>query len=261
MEELLTEKFLKEVQDRVGDAVAAMELLTPLVAREGSGKGQEYLSAMNKSFYRLIRLIHHVEVCKTQSVIQGKTLDLAGLCRKLSRDSEDMAKILGTAFDWELSDSSVISVGDDHLLELAILNLLVNAFEAAGPEGKVSFKSMLENGRWIMTVEDNGLGLRESEESGDPFLKAPGGVGLGLEAARRAAELHGGVLMLVDKGAGGDLAGECGVKAVLSLPIRKPEGDAVVKEPAYELRGGFCPALVEFSPILPAKSFFTEDTK
>lgn len=255
MEELLTEKFLREVRDRVGDAMAAWELLVPLVPKTDSGKGREYLAAMNKSFYRLLRLIHHVEACKAEKLPKGGTLDLAGLCRKLCRDSEDMAKILGSGFAWELSDSSVISSGDAELLELAILNLLSNAFGAVGSGGKVTLKGALESGRWTVTVEDNGPGLREREEPVDPFLKVPGGTGLGLEAVRRTAELHGGTLMLLSKGA----AEGTGVKAVLSLPVRKPEGDTV-REPAREFRGGFVPALVEFSPLLPAENFY-EDIK
>lgn len=252
MEELLTEKFLREVRDRLSDAMAAWELLAPMVAESG-GKSREYLAAMNKSFYRLLRLLHHVEACKAESLPREGTLDLAGLCRKLCRDSEDMTRVLGAEFEWELSDSSVISTGDAQLLELAILNLLANAFGAVGAGGKVSLRGALEGGRWTVTVEDNGPGLREREEPQDPFLKQPGGAGLGLEAVRRTAELHGGVLMLVNRAEG------TGVRAVLSLPVRKPEGGEV-REPMGEFRGGFVPAMVEFSPLLPAEIFY-EDTK
>lgn len=259
MEELLTEKFLREVRARLSDAMAAWELLAPMVAEADNGKGRDYLAAMNKSFYRLLRLLHHVEACRAESLPRKGTLDLAGLCRKLCRDSEDMARILGSTFDWELSDSSVISTGDAQLLELAILNLLVNAFGAVGAGGRVSLRGGLESGRWTVTVEDDGPGLQEREEPRDPFLKQPGGTGLGLEAVRRTAELHGGVLMLVNKGTGEDPSEGTGVKAVLSLPVRKPKGGQI-REPAGEFRGGFVPAMVEFSPLLPAEVFY-EDTK
>lgn len=257
MEEQVAEKFLLEIRDRVGDAMAAIQLLSPLVEEKGSERDRAYLAAMNKSFYRLLRLLRHAEICKATSIPEDGTVDLAGLCRKLGRDAADMARILGTSFELSLADSSVVSRGDADLLEMAVLNLLVNAFEAAGPGGEVTLKGTLENGNWVMAVTDNGCGLRRAEEDPDPLRKTPGGVGLGLAAVQRVAELHGGVLMKVDKGAWGEV--ERGFKAVLSLPVRKPEGGAV--KAASGLWGGFFPVLVEFSPLLPAENFQVEDTK
>ena len=82
MEELLTEKFLKEIKDRVGDIMGAMEVLAPLVAAKGREKDQEYLAMVNKSFFRLLRMVRHAETCGLESISEEKTLDLAGLCRK-----------------------------------------------------------------------------------------------------------------------------------------------------------------------------------
>lgn len=251
MEELLTEKFLEEVRDRISDAMAAWELLAPLVAKTNSEKGPEYLGAMNKSFYRLLRLLYHVEACKVESIPEDKTVDLAGLCRDVCRNSEDMARILGTDFTWELSDSSVPSIGDQKMLELALLNLLVNAFEAAGPKGKVSLKGTLKNGQWTVTVKDNGPGFPTREKSEDPYLKTPGGIGLGLEIADRTAKLHGGNLLPSDKGK----TGKIGASVGLSLPVKKPRGDEFSGPLPTNL---LVPVLVEFSPLLPAKTFYED---
>lgn len=247
MDEHLTDKLLKEIEDRAGDGLAAIELLAPLVREKGSDKDREYLAIMNKSFYRLLRLIRHAKACSTQSIAEEKTLDLAGLYRKLGRDGEDMAKILGTGFACQPpSDASVISRGDDYLLEMAVLNLMVNAFEAAGPKGKVTMTGKLEKGQWLVTVEDDGPGFPVSEGEEDPFLKLHSGVGLGLDTARQAAKLHGGTVMRSISAGGG-----AGV--TLSIPVRRPEGLAVhgPEEPG----GGFFSALVEFSPLLPEENF------
>jgi len=254
MEQVLTEKILKEIRDRTSDAMAALELLTPLVKEKGREKDLEYLAAIHKSFYRTLRLVRHVEACTARTISEKETLDLAGLYRKLGRDGEDMARLLGAAFECvPPSDSSVISIGDGYLLELAILNLMSNAFEAAGPTGRVTMSGRLENGRWLVTVKDDGPGLPRPEPEEDPFLKASGGVGLGLEAVRRVAELHGGALMQGDNTPGG------GAFAVLSIPVRKPEG-VTVSSPE-DRWGGFFPALVEFSPLLPLEAFPAEDMR
>lgn len=256
MEELLTEKFLKEIKDRVGDIMGAMEVLAPLVAAKGREKDQEYLAMVNKSFFRLLRMVRHAETCGLESISEEKTLDLAGLCRKLVKDGEDMARLLGTDFAVLVPkkgtkkspplEGSVLSHGDAYLLEMAILNLMTNAFEAAGPAGKVSFGVNLESERWMVTVEDNGPGLRDAEVGEDPYLKTPGGVGLGLETARKIAKLHGGALMQ-------ETAAEGGVRAVLSIPVRKP-AKPLVKTAMVEAES-FSAVLVEFSPLLPLEVF------
>lgn len=251
MEQQLTEKLLREIRDRAGDGLAAIELLAPLVREKGNDKDQEYLAVMNKSFYRLLRLIRHAEACSVGSISEEKTLDLAGLYRKLGRDGEDMARILGTRFECQPpSDASVISQGDDYLLEIAALNLMVNAFQAAGPGGRVTMSGRLEKGQWLMTVEDDGPGLPSPEAGEDPFLKVHAGVGLGLDAARQVAKLHGGTVVL-------SLAKGGGVCSALSVPVRKPER-IEVRGPG-EPGGGYFSALVEFSPLLPEKSFFMDD--
>lgn len=251
MDEQLMVKLLKEIEDRAGDGLAAIELLAPLVREKGSRKDREYLAVMNKSFYRLLRLIRHAKACSVRSISEKKTLDLAGLYRKLGRDGEDMAKILGTRFEClPPSDASVISLGDDYLLEMAVLNLMVNAFEAAGPKGKVTLTGKLEKGQWLVTVEDDGPGFPVPETEEDPFLKVHSGVGLGLDTARQVARLHGGTVMR-------SIADGGGAGVTLSVPVRKPEG-VEVRGPV-EPGGGFFTALVEFSPLLPEESFSLDE--
>lgn len=103
----------------------------------------------------------------------------------------------------------------------------------------------------MFTVRDDGPGLRE-EEAGDPLLFRRNGLGLGLRAARRAAQLHDGALVLENRETGG-------VRAVLSLPIKKGEG-GLLKSPAmgYDLAGGFSPVLVELSGVLPSRTFLPQ---
>ena len=249
MEERLTDRFLLELRDRMSDITAAMQLLVPLIRDKGNEKDGEYLSIMNKSLYCLLRSVRHMETCTAKAVFRPETIDLAGLCRDVGRQCESMAKTLGVTFEWSITQSSVLSLADEHLLEMALLNLLANAFEAAGPGGKVAMRGRLLKGQWVVTVLDSGPGLQRKEEGGDPFLKKPGGVGLGLEAAWTVAELHGGRVMLVN-------GGKRGVRARLLLPIQKPERGLICTSKArLERNGGFSPTMVEFSPLLPPEEF------
>lgn len=255
MDENLADKLLFELRGRITDMMAAMQVLTPLVREKGDEKDRQYLAAMGKSLYRLLRSMRHLEVCEGKMDFRPEALDLAGLCRDVGGECESMAKLLDISFEWSLDQSSVISIGDGHLLELALLNMLANAFEAAGPGGRVTLRGEQKRGNWVVSVRDDGPGLRQSQEDEDPFLKKPGGVGLGREVTRTVAKLHGGRELLHSE------TGE-GAEAVLSLPIRKPEKEMVKGPiPPIDPKGGFSSTLVEFSPLLPMESFSIEATE
>ncbi len=91
-------------------------------------------------------------------------------------------------------------VGHRDMLVILLQNLIENAIvyrSAARPE--VHIRSAFEDGKWIITVEDNGVGLPLGDVSKlfEPFERAHagehvGGFGLGLALVKRAVEIHGG---------------------------------------------------------------------
>ena len=256
MERETSDKLILELREQVNDLLAATQLLTPLVREKGSEREGEYLASVNRSLYRLIRTVNHMELCReAEPVFRPRVIDLPGLCRDIGRQVELMAKELNISFWWEIDREGVLTLADEALLEQAILNLISNAIQAAGPGGKVKLRCKADKERCTILVKDSGAGLN-LDKGEDPFLKLPGGIGLGLTAARRAAQLHGGALMLED-------GEEGGVLAVLSLPIRKPDKSEGVKEPpmGYDRTGGFSPLLVELSPLLPFRCFLPEDVE
>lgn len=254
MDQRHQENLLGEVRDRVSDILAAVQLLTPLVQEKGKKEDREYLAAMNKSLYRLMRALRHMEVCGEEAAFQPQPLDLAGLCRDVGRQVEPLAELLGISFDWQLEESSVIGMADNHLLEMALLNMLTNALQAAGKGGQVRLWGKSKDGSFWVSVGDNGPGLTQEKE-GDPLLKT-GGTDRSLTAAQEAAFRHGGTLVMENSGEGG-------VRAVLSLPIRKPDKTERLRTGRLraDMWGGFSPLLVELSPILPLECYFPEDVE
>ena len=99
------------------------------------------------------------------------------------------------------------------MVRAALLNLLLNACEAAG-EGPV-FVQQRQGGTYIeIVVSDSGPGLAAEvrEQLFEPFVTTkPGGTGLGLPIARRFARAQGGELTLQPNARGG-------TDAILRLP-------------------------------------------
>jgi signal transduction histidine kinase len=86
---------------------------------------------------------------------------------------------------------------DEAGLRAAVLNLALNAIEAAGPGGRVSLGASAGRGEVVIEVGDTGTGP-PPEVSGRLFeafvTSKPEGVGLGLAVAHQAAVDHGGRL-------------------------------------------------------------------
>lgn len=107
-----------------------------------------------------------------------------------------MAKDLG----FELQPAHV--VGDPVLLRELLSNLVDNAIKYTGPNGRITVRTMLVEGKTILQVEDDGPGIAadERERVFDRFYRIEGtmgeGCGLGLSIVREIAAAHGATLSL-----------------------------------------------------------------
>ena len=101
---------------------------------------------------------------------------------------------------------------DEPGLRGAILNLCLNAIEAAGPGGSVRLDLVEEDHQLVIEVSDTGPGppLLLHESLFDPFVTGkPEGAGLGLALARHVACAHHGTLSWRAKGRGRDSGSVC----------------------------------------------------
>ncbi len=107
---------------------------------------------------------------------------------------------VGTRFD----AASDCVLGDEIQIRQLLVNLVLNAVQAAGDEPmNVTMTTRSDGGAIAVEVADDGPGIPESTQGRifDAFFstKPRGeGTGLGLPTARRIAELHGGGIELVE---------------------------------------------------------------
>ena len=87
---------------------------------------------------------------------------------------------------------------DEGLLRQALVNLLRNALEAAGPGGRVGVRGSLHRdpSEFLLEVHDSGPGLAEGVSAADlfrPFFTTKAtGIGLGLAWVRKSVVYHDG---------------------------------------------------------------------
>jgi signal transduction histidine kinase len=102
--------------------------------------------------------------------------------------------------DVDLGGQADLLADVDQLRQL-LLNLLVNAIEAAGTGGWVRVELAALADAMVVRVVDSGRGLDPKlvDRLFEPFATAkPEGIGLGLSVARRIAESHGGAIRYLD---------------------------------------------------------------
>ncbi len=117
-------------------------------------------------------------------------------------------------------DEELFAVLDADLVEQALVNLLRNAVEAAGPGGAVELEAAAAGRSLRVRVLDDGPGILNPDNLFVPFFTTkPGGSGIGLVLCRQIAELHGGTVTLQDRTEAG------GAEAVLEIPLRPDRRD------------------------------------
>jgi signal transduction histidine kinase len=84
---------------------------------------------------------------------------------------------------------------DPEFIKTCLYNILLNAFQAMPRGGKVTVTAASDDGRFLLSVEDTGIGIPEDRISRtfDPFFTTKStGLGLGLALTKRVIEEHKG---------------------------------------------------------------------
>ena len=248
----MSEILLEQFREQMNNLAAAVQLLDPVVREQGE-QYEPYLSILYQSMYRMLRLMGNMEYLQLagqgRAELREGPLDLAGLCRELADQTAPLTELAGVRFTYEEEKDSLLTRGDGRLLRRMLLALIANAVRAAGKGGRAGLRLAARGGRATLTVWDDGPGLAEPDGDGG-LLDRPAGPGLGLRVARSIAGAHGGAIVLQQQE-------DRGARAVVSLPIRPPEQDGVLRTPVVgvDRAGGFSDLLVELATVLPYEAY------
>jgi PAS domain S-box-containing protein len=195
-------------------------LLTPIVGgldmlqRRGLGgpREQRLIDGALQSAERAKTLVQRLLAFSRRQPLQAAAVDVAGLVRGMS---ELVASTTGPQIRVavEVADDLPAAAADPNQLEMAILNLSVNARDAMPDGGTLRISAVarqaeprnrlsLKPGAYVcLSVADTGIGMDEATlaRAVEPFFSTKGvgkGTGLGLSMAHGLAAQLGGVLNL-----------------------------------------------------------------
>lgn len=247
------EAHLAQLRGQLAQLTAAGQLLERYATDE---KSKTYLSTINQSVCRMLRLVGRLELAQRLTDEDEVRLHVSAL--DITRWGEDLARRLegvlagaGISLTWEVAPG-LLGVADGALLEQLVLELVSNAAKAGGP-----VKLTVQPGPKAVriTVSDHGPGL-DAQQLSTLFQQPPReDRGMGVALAQQIAQLHGGLLMADSKPGRG-------VHMVALIPLR--EGmptDRLETPPPTWGDNGMDSVLVGLSDVLPARSFAPDELR
>lgn len=188
------------------NAITGIHLAVQLHRRDCPLTDQESLKVAEAELARTaayIQQLLHSAAGKDQPAQPGPVASVLSEAQSLLQTIANHRRI-ELRWDRDLQAEALI-VNDRELLRSAIMNLVLNAMDAAGPGGDVCVRSTIgQNYPITISVEDSGPGPSPelSEHLFDPFISSkPEGLGVGLTVVRSAAQAFGGsVLWKRDQG-------------------------------------------------------------
>jgi len=204
-------------------AQVAHEIKNPLAAIKGLVEVTLEQTVEHRARTRLE--VVRGEVARIEAIL-GEYLSFARPTSELSREPTDIERLVRAVcallevraeragLILEAAGPPLTAHVDGPRLKEALLNLLLNAFEATAAGGAVRVTWRGHEGWLRLEVRDQGRGMSASDLArlGESFTTRPGGTGLGVRLARRVAERHAGALTF-------DSAPGRGTTASLTVPL------------------------------------------
>ncbi|HEX6172971.1 MAG TPA: ATP-binding protein [Candidatus Binatia bacterium] len=211
--EHLRHALLQSVSHELKTPLSAIQTGIGAIARqiEGDEKKQRTLREVQLAVRRLHRVINNLlDMTRIESgVIQPKLdwCDVGELIQAAIELAGESVAEHQITIDFD-ENVPMVRV-DQPLLEQCLCNLLLNSAANSAPGTKITIGAQLSEGQLIISVVDEGKGIRRDDllRIFDAFYRggdaAPGGTGLGLAIVDGFVRAHGGTVRAANRHTGG----------------------------------------------------------
>jgi PAS domain S-box-containing protein len=164
-----------------------------------SSKGDEierppFIEIIKRNSERINTLITQMLASSRHSEIQSEITTMQKIICRTVQLIQDRLALKNVQLQVDLPKESLFMKANEEKLELALMNILVNAIEAVQPTaGIISMKLSRNKNEVRITIADNGCGIPEKNISNifEPyFTSKKGGMGIGLASTLSIVKAH-----------------------------------------------------------------------
>ena len=204
-------QLLRDVSHELRSPLARLRIALALAERAEPAERERLWPRLTRECDRLEALISEILVLARVDAdnASAEDVDLNALLGNLQKDAQLACPEQSVRIE---AEPGLLLKGWPTMIERAMDNLLRNA-QRFNPDGQsIEVLALRQGEKIVLSVRDHGPGVEAEHlgQLGEPFYRAPGqtaaGHGLGLAIARRAAERHGGSLILANHPEGGFIA-------------------------------------------------------
>lgn len=182
-----------ELRNPLASIGMATEVLNQKIDKEQKEPLKNYLDILSRSTKRLNKLVSDLLNVSNYSPTVFKNQSLSAIVESSIEKASDRIYLAGIDLKRNYQGKFLIKA-DKEKLEIAILNLLVNASEATPPENGIIEIGIQENNScYILSIRDNGRGIEKEEMATlfDAFYtNKKTGAGIGLNSVKNILEEH-----------------------------------------------------------------------
>lgn len=248
----------RRLREQMGQLFLSAQLLQRSMGDTPDPEQTRRLADMNRTLCQMLRLVEQLDLLR--DLEEGRTpfcpapLDLVGLCREVCAGASGLLEMAQVRLDFNSPAASLLVPGDSALLERLLLELISNSARIAGKGGQLTLSLAKRADRAILSVSgssggDDGRPLSQllaGDPSPDRIPKPGEGAGLGLMLVQHILCLHQGTVVMERRD---------GVCVTAALPLAAASSPLPVHSPSAGCFGGFSPALVGLSDLLPFQAF------
>ena len=158
---------------------------------------QTFRTTVERELAQVKRVLDDLRNIARPQPLERFPIDVNKALAELAESMQSTAESSGLTLDTELLLGPLYIEADLFALNRVYRNLVINAFQATAPRGRVVLRTMRQNGQAIIEVADTGCGI-PSERLATIFedfaTTKRRGLGLGLAISKKTVEQLGGVI-------------------------------------------------------------------
>lgn len=257
--------LVRQLRSPISALIYCNESVEHTLSEEQTAKMSRTLARAHKAQARLLRAMRVLDLVALPEGGQPydfhlQAVDLTGLLDETVRQLTVPLEAVGCAISFQNHTRNLCAFCDDQLFQTLIYHLVSNALRAMGGDGQLTLRLERRKELALISVEDNGPGMAADQlatlftpsEGGEALSDPNHGLELGMTAARKIAQLHGGSLMLTNRPEGG-------VRATFSLKLCSPGEPMAFHSPRLTDSGNGLPLVLrELSDVLPESCYLPD---